>query len=541
MKLSLKQSIKVWFQVNIMSLFYFGYASKDQEKNNKFNREHQLALKSQGTAQNETNDATTTVIISANDDSEATINLITALKAQSTQGVNIWLTCQTNEQKAFYDHSDLVDAVWITNTNTLNWHKVALTLLVTTEYVVWIDDFMKPAKNWLDNCVNEFQKTPGIYGANGTMLTPQNSDTPFQSFGWDGIALNHNQAVHFVEHAVFFSKQIFTKIANELCAINNYHSTAEIMLCHLANKIQNVNCYVLPFNSNDESTLATDKNYSLPLSRQAQSFELLQARSATILSLRSQDVAVITPPQPTEITTSNRDFKEELYFFTDKILAHENFSIVRFGDGEMKIVKGEHIKTSRFYYTPGDEGHEHNRDVLCKSLSYDAPQYFVGFPGRCCVGDDYANSIIELSGLPDKQLTWASVFINANYDEFLSVTVPALQQRTLNLVCFEKSVLKHLPFPIKKRFNVGMNAWADDLETVLPAIEKYIEQGNIKNEVFIFCSGILSNMLIYKLTEKFPNNTYLDVGSVFDVYLSLGKTRRYLKGNQKQVQHSCIW
>jgi hypothetical protein len=541
MKLNLKQSIKVWFQINVMSLFYFGYSSKADKKENNLDDKNSLQFISQGRVASPENESSTTIIVSAGTDTASTKTLIESLRQQSIKPTAIWVVCHTNKDKTFYDHSSLADAVWVTNSDVLGWDKAAITQLITTEYVVWIESFMKPSQCWLACCIAQFKAEVGIYGAKGVIRADKEQDLDEYALGWDGIASDKNQHVDFVQDALFFSKELFSELSSSLFNLKGYKHSPEYMLCYLAAKQSSICSFVLPYTESNKDTWSTDKRYSLPLSRKAFSFELFQAKLNTLKNTELVGSQTTVEFQHQKATPEHRGFYEELFFFTDKILSHENFSIVRFGDGEMKIVKGESIKTSRFFYTPGDNKHEHNRDILCKSLSYNNLQYYVGFPGRCCVGDQYTDSIIELSGLPDKQLTWASVFINANYDDFLNITVPALQKRTLNLICFEKAVLKHLPFKIKKQFGVGMNAWADDLETTLPAIEAYIEEENVKDEVFIFCSGILSNMLIYKLTEKYPQNTYLDVGSVFDVYLSLGKTRRYLKGNQKQIQHSCTW
>ena len=541
MKLNLKQSIKVWFQINVMSLFYFGYSSSDSSEILDAEGKKRLQFKSPGKINAVAGGPSCTIIISVNNDTDSAEILIEALKNQSVKPSAIWVVCQTDAQKSFYDHSDLVDAVWVTNAQFLGWHIAALTQLITTEYVVWIESFMKPSQQWLSHCIAQFENNPAIYGANGTIKANGQQGEAAKRIGWDGIPSDTNQHVDYVEDALFFSKDLFLRLSGKIFDFKGYGHSPEMMLCYLANKYTGTESYALAYSKSNCDLWATDKSYSLALSRKVFSFNRFEAKLNTIKSLKNEDSVVTLEANGLKIDNEHRNFKEELFFFTDKILTHENFSIVRFGDGEMKIVKGEHIKTSRFFYNPGDSKHEYSRDILCKSLSYDAPQYFVGFPGRCCVGDDYTDSIIHLSGLPEEQLTWASVFINANYEDFLNVTVAALQKRTLNLICFEKAVLKHLPFKIKKHFGVGMNAWADDLEKTLPAIEAYIEECNIKDEVFIFCSGILSNMLIYKLTEKYPQNTYLDVGSVFDVYLSLGKTRRYLKGNQKQILHSCTW
>jgi hypothetical protein len=72
-------------------------------------------------------------------------------------------------------------------------------------------------------------------------------------------------------------------------------------------------------------------------------------------------------------------------------------------------------------------------------------------------------------------------------------------------------------------------------------MQTYLEDNQIRNEVFVFCAGVLSNMLIYQLTRMNFNNTYIDLGSVFDVTMGLGETRQYLKGKKKRLKKVCIW
>jgi hypothetical protein len=98
-----------------------------------------------------------------------------------------------------------------------------------------------------------------------------------------------------------------------------------------------------------------------------------------------------------------------------------------------------------------------------------------------------------------------------------------------------------LPFTVIKSFRIGANAWSINYDDKITEISHYIKEQNIENQVFIFCAGVLSNMLIFQLNKNFPNNTYLDVGSVFDDMMGLGQTRKYLKGSKKRLKQVCIW
>ena len=109
------------------------------------------------------------------------------------------------------------------------------------------------------------------------------------------------------------------------------------------------------------------------------------------------------------------------------------------------------------------------------------------------------------------------------------------------MVCHEKADLSGLPFIANDSFSVGANAWSTNYDSMLEELTTYIQKNNVENQVFIFCAGVLSNMLIFQLNKAYPNNTYLDVGSVFDDMMGLGQTRKYLKGSKKRLKQICVW
>jgi len=212
----------------------------------------------------------------------------------------------------------------------------------------------------------------------------------------------------------------------------------------------------------------------------------------------------------------------------------------------MEVINGKAIDLSgkcngEHKYSPDNEKDEHYRQILEQSLLHKNDNYYVGLPCRCCVGDKHCDNLRTQSKQDEAQLTWANIFVNANYPEFLESTIATLQDKTINMVCHEKSDLAGLPFKVNDSFNVGANAWSANYDSMLAELSTYIEKKNIENQVFIFCAGVLSNMLIFQLNKAYPNNTYLDVGSVFDDMMGLGQTRKYLKGSKKRLKQVCVW
>jgi len=244
-------------------------------------------------------------------------------------------------------------------------------------------------------------------------------------------------------------------------------------------------------------------------------------------------------------SASGKQFHAELSYFTRRIENQENFSLVRFGDGEMMIIEGQGIDLSAKYngehkYVPGDTQQEQQRSLLAQSLAHKQDDYFVGIACPCCVGQSSFDHLKQAAGQREEQLTWANVFVNSNYKAFQSSTVPALARRKVNIVCHEKANTDNLPFEINKRFSVGPNSWVNDYQRLRQEMLAYIQSSNSQSEVFLFCAGVLSNIIIFELAGQAPEHTYIDVGSVFDVQLQLGQTRKYLK-NGKTLKKVCVW
>ena len=82
-----------------------------------------------------------------------------------------------------------------------------------------------------------------------------------------------------------------------------------------------------------------------------------------------------------------KDYNEELWKFFDMLMNGENFSLSRFGDGELTIIEGKRefdmIKggnETEFAYYPGSEKGEISRTLLKESFESTLPNYFKGIP-----------------------------------------------------------------------------------------------------------------------------------------------------------------
>lgn len=239
-----------------------------------------------------------------------------------------------------------------------------------------------------------------------------------------------------------------------------------------------------------------------------------------------------------------KDFTAELEKFAQLIDCNKPFAFARFNDGEMKIIFGDIFDLAKNRigntYVPNDATAEKQRTLLRAALQYKADGYFVGIVCPCCEREEDFFRMKELSSQTEDNLTWANVFVNSNFPAFQTRITPLLMSRKIVFVGNATANHEGLPFPVGKKFLVGDNAWVNDYERLLQEMNTYIETEAINNTIFIFCAGVLSNLLIYKLYDRFPQNTYLDLGSVYDVELGLGKSRRYLRKG-KTLYKTCIW
>ncbi len=244
------------------------------------------------------------------------------------------------------------------------------------------------------------------------------------------------------------------------------------------------------------------------------------------------------------VAQGGKDFSAELEKFAQMIERKQPFAFARFNDGEMKIIFGDIFDVAKNRigntYVPNDEEAEKQRTLLIEALDYKSDRYFVGIVCPCCESEQDFFRMKELSGQKEDNLTWANVFVNSNFPAFQSRITPLFGGR--NIVFVGNATANHegLPFAVSKSFFVGDNAWVNDYNRLMRELIEYIESDAVTDTVFIFCAGVLSNLLIYKLYENYPKNTYLDLGSVYDVELGLGKSRRYLRKG-KTLYKTCIW
>jgi len=237
------------------------------------------------------------------------------------------------------------------------------------------------------------------------------------------------------------------------------------------------------------------------------------------------------------------DMKVELEKFLSKIENNESFALSRWGDGEYRLFKGEYLIRSdgelsrkrTWTYTPSQEPQRKNAKIIVDCLSYESDNFYWGITcPQCRVCNVSGWSHYEMYE-KKQNLTFASIFVNANHERFQERLPQVLENKIVYFVGHEEANIDNLPFKVEKHFKVGTNAWLHDLN-VLEEIKKY----NKENIIILFACGPLSNYLITNLWKENKNNVLLDIGSSYDLELYGNWTRNF---HRKEEGHdrTCDW
>tara|TARA_R110000823_G_scaffold64126_4_gene150702 strand:- start:1330 stop:2106 length:777 start_codon:yes stop_codon:yes gene_type:complete len=240
-----------------------------------------------------------------------------------------------------------------------------------------------------------------------------------------------------------------------------------------------------------------------------------------------------------------KDFKQHFSFFKEKIINNENFAFSRFSDGEMFILQNKELKLDDNLIQMGDKiqsgpykkddfkhfdpkQHQSFQKQLIKAFKYRTKNYYKGISCSCCVGKENFDWQINLHGGDDDSLTWANLWVNNNYPQFIQEILPLFYSKKCVFVGNKNANIKSLPFVVKD-FRVGYNAMVNDT-SVIDEMGKWIKENNIKNHIFLFSASSFTNIAIYELFKDNANNTFIDIGTCLTPMMDMPTERDYLQG-----------
>jgi len=226
---------------------------------------------------------------------------------------------------------------------------------------------------------------------------------------------------------------------------------------------------------------------------------------------------------------------EDLSFFIDKIKREEKFALIRFGDGEIKVMnlaqKFDQVSNKRHgvIFDPDKEADNILSAELFTSLNLISNEYYVGLP----TVERWRERIYPFM-IKDREeylLTSGGIFIGDRamdqvsfLNSFIDMAISG--KYIFNWIC-NSNIKKNKPSFIKKFFFIEDNGWKNQYRKLIFELLNYISK--VENEIFLFGAAMLSNILIYHCWNINKSNTYIDIGSVFDPIIFDNFTRSYHK------------
>jgi hypothetical protein len=107
----------------------------------------------------------------------------------------------------------------------------------------------------------------------------------------------------------------------------------------------------------------------------------------------------------------------------------------------------------------------------------------------------------------------------------------------VTLVANEQGLNRELPFKVDNYIPIKIGSWLNpDLDIIIEKMKKLAT--NAYNQLFLFSAGPLGNILAHQLHELNSENTYIDIGSTINPWVTRDN-RGYLKENA--ILKTCIW
>lgn len=224
-------------------------------------------------------------------------------------------------------------------------------------------------------------------------------------------------------------------------------------------------------------------------------------------------------------------FNSDFDFFWGLIESNKNFAFTRYADGEVMLMKGEPVShnTQAFAIDQWSAPNKMTKvgKELIESLNHNEENYYYAISSKTDNINDYQFLINNIKQTNDK-ITFVNLWINANYTK--SIAKYNELKRKVILICNHKARKNNFPFQVLEINpfpNDCISFWEDNSAPFLEEI--ILKYKDATNELFFISCGPISEIIIDKLYQSNPNNTYIDVGSSIDEFIHGKKTRPYME------------
>lgn len=221
------------------------------------------------------------------------------------------------------------------------------------------------------------------------------------------------------------------------------------------------------------------------------------------------------------------EFEDEFFFFSKLIECNIPISLIRFGDGENLIMKGNNLKVAvdKWHWRPENKNFQKS---LIESTSICVNNNkFIGIP--CKNWFQISESILSFSKCTSsKYMTYATIFINKNFKNFQEWILHFINSshRWKIILVANSNINKNISwaekfFPVPDHL---VENWDIEGENLL---SKLSEQAKINNQLFFISAGPAANIIVSKLSKINQKNSYIDFGSSIEFITKGYSTRPY--------------
>lgn len=233
---------------------------------------------------------------------------------------------------------------------------------------------------------------------------------------------------------------------------------------------------------------------------------------------------------------AKKDFREEIKIIEQRLLSGRKFAFSKYADGEWAMMNNQVVQSiGEFKYEQNDIFYS---TKLLESYRFKDDGYYIGISCPCCQGMETHKRMLLSSKQKEDYITFANIFVNANYPYYVEKFVPYYKTQKTILVCNRNAKLENLPFKPEKVYPIDHTAY----KTNYGLIEEMKKEGvGISDHLYLFSAGPLGNLLAAELWKANKNNVYLDIGSTLNPWLQAeGHKRDYYIGKDFSRQ-VCVW
>lgn len=228
------------------------------------------------------------------------------------------------------------------------------------------------------------------------------------------------------------------------------------------------------------------------------------------------------------------NLKDEYQKYWQKIVAGENFALVRYADGERSLMLGKAVKAQEGWQA--GQGLTLLGEDLKKALGFADKNFVYGISCPCC---DSAAYYWYMSHLEGCTVTFSNIWANINFANFFK-DFQKLERDAVLITNFRGKGKPYGKLRVKKHYCVDddcVNFWARQGQQFIQQIIS--ETGHEKNLLYAVSAGPTSELIIKALYENNPDNCYIDFGSALDVFTHSKITRPYVIENNAYAQQNC--